>query len=193
LLSSCAELTPVSSSNNLAELKKICIEGSGKGRIELVNTKQTFTYESQVDRVKNKFDLVLDFSLIGERQIEFSLNPEVTNREIKNSEIAKMLNEQLGERADKKRIVKAVEEFFVFISDFMRFKVANVFPKHFSSKIINGHFILERETPTYRFNVDNAQDNSQFFERLIFKIFIKGFSNDAILTLFLVPESCDEK
>lgn len=191
LITSCGELTPKTQADNAAEFKKICIEGSGKGRIELMAIKHTFTYESQVDRKKNKFDLVLDFPVIGERQIQFSLNPEIANREIKDSELTELLNEQLGERSDKKRISKAVEEFFVFASDFMRFKVANVFPKHYSSSFNNGHFILERHTPSYRFVVDNSVPNEKFFERLVFKIFVKDLSNEAILTLFLVPDSCD--
>lgn len=174
-----------------SEFKKICVEGSGKGRIELLTTKHTFSYESQMDRRANKFDLVLDFAVIGERQLELSLDPEYVNRTIKNSEITELLNEQLGERADKKRIAKAIEEFFVFSSDFMRSKAAGIYPKHFSSTLSNGHFVLERSTPTYRFVVDSYEPNSNFYERIVFKIFIKDLSSNAILTLFLVPQSCD--
>ncbi|MBC7712243.1 MAG: hypothetical protein H7177_02830 [Rhizobacter sp.] len=158
-----------------------------------MTTKQNFSYESQVDRKNNRFDLSLDFPVVGERQIQFSLNPEVANKEIKNSEITAMLDQQLGERADKKRIAKTIEEFFVFASDFMRFKVANVYPKHFSGSFNNEHFIMERTTPSYRFIVDNSVPNDKFYERLIFKIYSKDLSNDAILTLFLVPQSCDRQ
>lgn len=193
LITSCGGLAQKKQLDNSVEFKKICIEGSGKGRIELLTNKHTFTYESQVDRQGNMFDLVLDFPVLGERQIQFSLNPEITNREIKNSEITEILNEHLGTRVDKKRVAKAVEEFFVFASDFMRFKVANVFPKHYSATFNNDHFILERSTPSYRFVVDNFVPNEKFFERLVFKIFAKDLSSDAILTLFLVPESCDNQ
>ena len=131
LITACSELKTKDSLDYSKEFKKICIEGSGKGRVELTGTKHTFAYESQVDRKNNRFDLVLDFPIFGERQIQFSLNPEIANREIKNSEMTEFLNEQLGDRPNKKRIAKAVEEFFVFASDFMRFKAANIFPKHY--------------------------------------------------------------
>lgn len=193
LITSCGELKTQNSSDYSKEFKKICIEGNGKGRIELMTTKQTFSYESQVDRKNNRFDLVLDFAVIGERQIQFSLNPEIANREIKNSEISQLLNEQLGDRPNKKRIAKAVEEFFVFASDFMRFKVANVFPKHYSAAFKSDHFILERSTPSYRFEVDNFVPNEKYYERLVFKLFAKDLSNDAILTLYLVPDACDNQ
>ncbi|MBC7429290.1 MAG: hypothetical protein H7336_11800 [Bacteriovorax sp.] len=193
MLASCAHEAPKTSADFAGEFKKICIEGSGKGRIELMSTRQNFSYESQVDRKNNRFDLSMDFPVIGERQIEFSLNPEIANKEIKNSEITDLLDKQLGERPDKKRIAKTIEEFFVFASDFMRFKVANVYPKHFMGSFLNDHFIMERTTPSYRFTVDNSVPNEKFYERLIFKIYVKEISNEAILTLFLVPQSCDRQ
>ncbi|MBY0413238.1 MAG: hypothetical protein K2Q18_03690 [Bdellovibrionales bacterium] len=110
---------------------------------------------------------------------------------IKNSELTSFLSEQIGEREDKKKIIKSVEEFFVFASDFMRFKAAKTYPKHFSSSFADGHFFLERSTPSYRFVVDSFSENDKFYERVVFKIFIKDQSNNAIMTLFLVPQSCD--
>lgn len=173
-------------------LKKICIEGSGKGRIELLKNKQTFSYESEVDRKKNKFNLVLDFPVVGEQRVEFSLDPRVANQEIKNSEITNLLSEELKGRADSRQIKKAVEEFFVFTSDFMRFRLAGVVPPHFLVSHSNGHFILERSTSSYLFVVDNFSLNEKFFERLVLKIYAKKILNDPILTFFLVPESCDQ-
>lgn len=167
------------------------MEGSGKGRIELLATKHVFSYESQIDRPKNKFDLVLDFPVVGERELELSLDPAEVNRSIKNSEITEFLKEHLSElRTDRQKIAKSIEEFFVFASDFMRFKAAGIYPKHFLASSENGHFIMERSTPSYRFVVDNSVANSKFFERVVFKIFIKELSNDAIMTLFLVPQEC---
>lgn len=168
------------------------MEGSGRGRIELLTTKYTFTYESQFDRRGNKFDLVLDFPVVGEKALYISLDPEEMNRTIKSSEIAEMLNEQLEGNSNKKRIAKAVEEFFVFASDFMRFKAAKTYPKHYSSSFVDGHFVLERNTNSYRFAVDNFSSNENFYERTVFKIFIKDLSPNAILTLFLVPQSCEK-
>ena len=193
LITSCGELATKTQTDISSEFKKICIEGSGKGRIELLTNKQTFSYESQVNRKTNRFDLVLDFPVVGERQIQFSLDPIIANREIKNSEITALLNEQLGDHIDKNRVAKTIEEFFVFASDFMRFKVANIYPKHYMSTFNNGHFILERQTPSYRFIVDSSVPNEKFFERFVLKIFSKDLSNDAILTLFLVPDNCDNQ
>jgi hypothetical protein len=168
------------------------VEGSGRGRIELLTTKHTFTYESQFDRAGNKFDLVLDFPVVGEKGLYISLDPVVMNRDIKSSEISAMLNDQLESNPNKKRIAKAIEEFFVFASDFMRFKAANVYPKHYSSSFADGHFVLERNTNSYRFMIDNFSSNENFYERTVFKIFIKDLSTNPILTLFLVPQSCEK-
>jgi hypothetical protein len=167
------------------------VEGSGKGRIELMSTKHTFSYESRIDRPQNKFDLVLDFPIVGERELNISLDPAVTNRAIKNSELTALLNEQLADRTDKKIIAKSIEEFFVFASDFMRFKAAKVYPKHYTSSFVDGHFLLERTTASYRFVVDSYELNDKFYERVVFKIFVKDLSSNATLTLFLVPQSCD--
>nr|BDT29798.1 hypothetical protein BHI3_32640 [Bacteriovorax sp. HI3] len=134
---------------------------------------------------------MLDFPVIGERELALSLDPEFVNRTIKNSEITELLKDQLGERTDKARIAKSIEEFFVFASDFMRFKAAKVYPKHFSASFSDNHFIMERTTPSYRFVVDNSVPNQKFYERVVFKIFVKDLSNDPILTLFLVPKECD--
>lgn len=190
-LASCSTPTTKNQSDYSAEFKKICVEGSGNGRIELLTTKHTFSYESQIDKKGNKFDLVLDFPVIGEREIALSLDPEIVNRSIKNSDITELLKEQLGERADKARIAKSIEEFFVFASDFMRFKAASIFPKHYQASFIDGHFIMERSTPSYRFVVDNFVPNQNFYERVLFKIYIKELSADPILTLFLIPKECD--
>lgn len=161
----------------------------------MLTTKHTFSYESQIDKANNKFDLVLDFPVIGERAIYISLDPVVMNQTIKNSEITELLHEQLGERVDRKQLAKSIEEFFVFASDFMKFKAAKVYPSHYKSSFNDDHFVMERETASYRFVVDNFSANEKFYERVVFKIFIKDLNKNsngnAILTLFLVPQSCD--
>ncbi len=168
------------------------MDGSGKGRIELLNTKHTFTYESQFDRKANKFDLVLDFPVVGEKVLSISLDSAVANNEIKSSEISAMLNDQLNDNPNKKNIVKAIEEFFVFISDFMHFKSDRIYPKHYSSSFVDDHFILENTKESYRFVVDNYAFNEKFYERSVFKIFEKDLSTSPIMTLFLVPQACEE-
>lgn len=194
ILSACSH-QDVKTFNPETEFKKICIEGSGKGRIELLTIKHTFSYESQIDRPNNKFDLVLDFPVIGERALIISLDPAVMNASIKDSEITQLLNEQLGDRTDKKQLGKSIEEFFVFASDFMKHKASGIYPRHYKSTFADSHFLMERETPSYKFHVDNFSANEKFYERVVFKIFIKDLSKNtngnAIMTLFLVPQSCD--
>ena len=174
------------------EFQKICVEGSGRGRIELLTTKHTFTYESQFDRAGNKFDLILDFPVVGEKALYISLDPKVVSAEIDSSEISTMLNEQLGDNPNKESIGKAIEEFFIFTSDFMRFKADKVYPKHYQATFVNDHFVLERSANNHRFVIDNYSSNENFYERSIFKIFIKDLSPNPILTLFLVPQTCEQ-
>ena len=168
------------------------MDGSGKGRIELLTTKHTFTYESQFDRAGNKFDLVLDFPVVGEKAIYISLDPKLMSNEIKSSEISSMLNDQLNDNPNKKTIVKVIEEFFIFTSDFMRFKADKIYPKHYSAIFVDDHFIMERTDKAYRFAIDNFASNEKFYERSVFKIFHKDLSPNPILTLFLVPQICEE-
>lgn len=174
------------------QFKKICIEGSGKGRIELVGSKYTFGYESLLDRPKNLFELALDFPIIGESQVSLSLNPALVSKQIGKTELIELLRERIGERPDQAEIVKTIKEFFVFASDFVRYRASNVYPTHFTSTAENGHFVLFRETPNYKFSVDNFADNNIFFERTVFQIFLKPRSlSEPIMTLFLVPQKCD--
>ena len=102
------------------------------------------------------------------------------------------MREKIGDRADRDQIIKTVEEFFVFASDFIHYKAIGVYPTHFNAKSDDGHFLLSRDTPHYKFSVDNFSDNQSYFERTVFKIFFKapGYT-DPIMTLFLVPQSCD--
>lgn len=196
-LSSCTSIAPSGAQSPAyltKQFQKICLEGAGKGRIELVGHKYTFGFESQINRARNAFDLALDFPIIGETQVSLSLNPKEVSREISRTELVELLREQIGDRPDSAQLVKAIEEFFVFSSDFIRFKASNVFPSHFASSLVNEHFLLSRETPNYRFEVDSFSDNQKYFERTIFKIFLKnGPSSDPVMTLFLVPQNCDPK
>lgn len=195
MLNACAH-KPVTSGKSqaeayLTEFQKICLSASGKGRVELLTTKHIFSYESQLDPVKNTFNLAFDFPVIGEKLLSLSLNPQVVNRDIKNSEISELLKEQIGERPDRARIAKSVEEFFVFSSEFLRYRASNKLPLHYATKWADGHFILERTTPSYLFVVDNFAANDHFYERTVFKIFIRDHSTNPIVTLFLVPQTCE--
>ncbi len=175
-----------------SQFKKICLESSGKGRIEVVGSKYTFGYESQLNRPHNSFDLALDFPIIGETKVELSLDPSVVSKQIGKTELAQVLREHIPERTDREEIIKTIEEFFVFSSDFIRYKAAGLYPTPFSSNSENGHFLLFRETSHYKFVVDNFSANETYFERTVFKIFLKSTSTtEPIMTLFLVPQSCD--
>lgn len=175
----------------LREFKKICITSSGKGRVELLSTKHTFDYEAELNQKQNIYNLAFNFPLVGEKMLSLSLNPEVVNRDIKNSEISELLKNEIGGRQDRARIAKAVEEFFVFASEFLRYRAAGIVPAHYAVQLKDDHFLLERTTPSYRFVVDNFAANEQFYERSVFKIYIKDHSPDAIVTLYLVPQTCE--
>jgi hypothetical protein len=167
--------------------------GSGKGRIELVGSKYVFTYESQINHPKNLFELALDFPIIGETKVGLSLNPREVSRQIGHSELVGVLKEKIGERDDRDQILKTIEEFFVFASDFIHYKASGVYPTHFTSSFLNDHYILERNTSHYDFQVDNFSEGSNYFERSVFKIFLKSSSiTNPIMTLFLVPEACEK-
>lgn len=157
----------------------------------MLSTKHIFNYEAEHKRIENKFLLALDFPVVGEKLLDLSLDPEQVNREIKRSELSKLLKDHIGQHPFHAKIAKSVEEFFVFASDFLRFRVNNVLPSHYVVQFKDGHFLLERATPSYRFVVDNFSANEKFYERTVFKIFIKDYSPDAIVTLFLVPQACE--
>jgi hypothetical protein len=181
----------VTEESKRSEFQKICLNGSGKGRVELLSTKHIFNYEAVLDRKQNKFDLALDFPVVGEKLLSLSLIPEVANLEVKNSEISELLKDHIGPREDRARIAKSVEEFFVFASDFLRYRANNIIPPHYSYEFKDGHFLMERNTKSYKFVVDNFSVNEKFYERTVFKIYIKDHSPDAIVTLFLVPQACE--
>lgn len=183
------ELTP-SLLNN--KFKKICLEGTGKGRIELVGSKHVFSYESLTSHSKNIFEMALDFPIVGETKITLNLNSKEILKQINHSDLVAFLEKNVGRRDDRDQIIKAIEEFFILTSDFVYHRTSGIYPTHFVSKIENDHFILERITPNYSFQIDNFSENKSYFERTTFKIFLTiAAPTDPIMTLFLVPQSCD--
>lgn len=154
--------------------------------------KHTFDYESEIDKKHNQFKLVCDFPIVGEKLLAISLNPDLTRRTMKNFEFTTLLRDNLGDRPDAPKIIKALEEFFVFLSEFLKYKNAGSYPAHFTPTTKDGHFFMERQVGDYRFLVDGFQSNEIFFERVQLKLFAKSLSNEAIVTLFLVPQSCEK-
>lgn len=142
---------------------------------------------------KNLFELALDFPIIGETKVDLSLNPKEVSRKIGRTELIEVLRNQIGDLPNREEVIKTIEEFFVFASDFIRYKALKVYPAHFSSSSKENHFNLERETRHYIFQVDNFSENESFFERTVFKIYLKSSSlTNPCMTLFLVPQSCDK-
>ncbi len=136
--------------------------------------------------------MALDFPIIGESLVSLSLNPKEVSKQIGKTELVAVLRDKVGDRPDSDQIVKAIKEFFVFASDFVRYRALMAYPGHFASNSDNDHFVLFRETPHYKFVVDNFSENQTYFERTVFKIFLKTEpSTDPVMTLFLVPQSCD--
>jgi len=170
------------------------MEGSGKGRIELANTKHLFDYESQLNKKSNYFDLALAFPIIGEKKISLSLNAKKTAREINQSELMQTIENQIGERYNKKQILAALEEFFVLTSEFLYYRSKETFPTTYTARIENNHFIMQRPHAQFRFEVESYDEQQGFFRRVLVKIFpLTPDKSESLFTLFLVPETCDHQ
>lgn len=167
------------------------MESSGKGRIELLTNKYVFSYESAFNKKQNAFHLVLDFPIVGERMLTFSLDPQHANKKVTNSEITDLLKKQLGSGTNIEEVQNAIDAFFVLSSEFMRFKAINKYPGHYLDKSSEDNFILERQSNIYIYRVESSLLNENFFERVQFKIFNHQNLSRPILTLFLVTESCE--
>lgn len=176
----------------LSKLKKICLEGNGKGRIELVGTKHVFEYESLLDRPHRRYELALAFPIVGEQKVSLSLDPVQVSNSIYRSDFLALLKDKIPKRADSEQIVRAVGEFFVFSADFASAVVDGKWPQQYKAQQIDDHFVMVRETPHYKFVIDNSSDNQRFFERNQYKIFLRSLSEtEAVMTLFLIPSTCD--
>lgn len=181
------------SQSNSEYFNKVCITGTGKGRIEFLANKYPFTYESTLDRANKQFQLAFDFPIVGERKMILDLDPRKTAQKLNHSQIVRLLQSQIGEREDKENIIQAVEEFFVLTSEFIQFRAVNKFPEIYETEFKNDHYILKRIHGDHLFVVDSFILNKDFFERVIVKVFPnKSSESSPILTLFLVPETCEK-
>jgi hypothetical protein len=172
--------------------KKICIEGTGKGRLELVGSKYVFDYESQINKKSNHFDLVMAFPIVGEKKLSLSLNPQEAAKEINRSELLQAIESQIGERYNKEQIRNAMEEFFVLTSDFLYYRTKNKYPSNYTERIENDHFFMQRPHAQFRFEIESYNEENGFFRRVIVKIFpLTPVASPALFTLFLVPETCE--
>ncbi len=170
------------------------MESTGKGRIELVNAKYVFDYEAQVNKRTNYFDLALAFPIIGEKKVSLSLDPKVTAKEINRSELLKMIEGQIGERYNKEQIMNAMEEFFVLTSEFLYYRSREKFPTSYTFRHENEHFYMQRPHAQFRFEVEGFEEVEGFFRRVLVKIFpLSPESSASLFTLFLVPETCEQK
>jgi hypothetical protein len=184
----------VKSDDPLINFKKICIEGSGKGRMELAGSKNVFEYESQLNKKNNHFDLAFSFPIVGEKKISLSLNPKETAQEINRSELLKAIESQIGERYNKQQILNALEEFFVLTSEFLYYRSKDKLPTSYTAHFENDHFFIQRPHDQFRFEVESFDEEQDFFRRVIIKIFpLKADLSLPLFTLFLVPETCDHK
>jgi hypothetical protein len=172
--------------------KKICIEGTGKGRLELVGSKYVFDYESQINKKSNHFDLVMAFPIVGEKKLSLNLNPQEAAKEVNRSELLQAIESQIGERYNKEQIRNAMEEFFVLTSDFLYYRSKDKFPTHYTSKLDNDHFTLQRLHAQFRYEIESFNEEGGFFRRVIVKISpLTPIASPALFTFFLVPETCE--
>lgn len=168
------------------------MEGSGKGRIEILTSKYVFDYESQINKKTNHFDLALAFPIIGEKKLSLSLNPKETAKEISHSDLLQTIESHIGDPYNKAELMKALEEFFVLTSEFLYYRSNEKFPTSYATRMENEHFFMERPHAQFRFVVESFNEDNGFFKRVLVKIFpLKPESAQSLFTLFLVPETCD--
>jgi len=189
---SCATTSTTDESFN-KKYQKICLDSSGKGRIEFLINKYPFTYESAVNVKKNTFDLAFDFPIVGERQMSISLNPKEAAKLLNHSSVVRMLESSIEDRADRENIINAVHEFYVLTSEFVSLKSKNQFSNVYSVEDKNQHFVISRNHGGFVYEIDAYSPNEIFYERVVMKISDPKYrQNGPILSLFLVPESCEK-
>jgi len=150
-----------------------------------VGTKHVFEFESLLDRTLRRFELALAFPIIGEQKVVLSLDPAEVSKNIYRSDFLGLLKDRIPERSDRDEIVRTVGEFFVFSSDFASALIDDKWPLQYKAKQIDDHFVMVRETPHYKFVIDNFSENKHFFERNQYKIFLRSLSEtEPVMTLF---------
>ncbi len=171
--------------------KKVCFLSSGKGRIEFLKKKFVFDYETNLDLLKNQFQLSFDFPIVGEKVVTMSLNPKDTAKLLTRSGFVQQLKNEIGENEDQEKISNAIEEFVVLTSEIIQFQAKNKIPTHYQHQFNDGHFIMQRIHGGFIYTVDSFDLGESFFKRLVMKIQTESQNqNDSILTLYLVPEAC---
>ena len=72
-------------------------------------------------------------------------------------------------------------------------KAKNQFSNVYSVEDKNQHFIISRNHGGFIFEIDAYSPNESFYERLVIKISDPKYRQTGpILSLFLVPESCEK-
>jgi len=155
--------------------------------------KFVFEYDTAIDLERNQFQLSLDFPIVGEKIVSMSLNPKDTAKELSKSGFIRLLKSEVGENENQEMIFMAVEEFIVLTSEMVQFHVKNKIPTHYQHHIKDGHFVMQRSHGDFDYLVDSFDLDEKFFKRLVMKIQSKNqLQNDPILTLYLVPETCQK-
>ncbi len=176
-------------------MQKICVEGQGKGRIEFLQRKLLFSFESAFNHKKKTFDLALDFPLVGESTIEVILNPKEMLGQIERmgffSQLRDEIYNQVGNEAKYKTIENELKEFFVLLSEFLAWKKVQQLPEFYNLTWKNEHLFFERQHGRYLFLVDAFYFDS-YARRLEFSLRQKGQDLSASsLVLFLAFDQCD--
>jgi hypothetical protein len=137
--------------------------------------------------------LVLDFPIVGEKKMALSLDPRVTAKHVNQSQLVRLIERQMDERSDKENIIEGVQEFLVLTSEFVQFKAQKKIPTLYNFSEKDGHYFLKREHGDHLYEIDAFVLNEKFFERVVIKIYSKlNVQNGPILTLFLIPETCEK-
>lgn len=153
--------------------------------------KYVFEYESEVDLKKNQFDLVLDFPIRGQSKISLSLDPLIAKSTVARSNLISIFKERVQGQANATELTNALISFFEMTSEFVAARSRGLFPDSFNAVLENNHFILLRQSPQFKFEIDNFAFNQKYFERTELKIYsTESTSTSPVMTLFLVPSNC---
>ncbi len=103
------------------------------------------------------------------------------------------LDEMIGDGVDRSISTAALRNFYLTSSEFVSGKKINKIPSTFIASKSGDHFILSRSRDGFIYSVDSYSLNESFYERVVIKVAEAKPSNSSpILTLFLVPSTCQK-
>jgi hypothetical protein len=135
--------------------------------------------------------LALDFPIRGPTKISLSLDPKLAKSAIAQSNLISIFKERIKGRLNQDELASALLAFFETTSEFVAARSVGHYPESFNATLENDHFVLWRQSPQFKFEINNYAFNQKFFERTELKLYsIRDNSTSPVMTLFLVPTNC---